>query len=55
MHYFMVTKKHVIPTDEDKVPLTGLPVLGETPTYFEVSIGLTNVGGCAASAREFIN
>ena len=24
-------------------------------SYFEVSIGLTNVGSCAASAREFIN
>ena len=47
-------------TEVDKVPLTGLPVLGETTlmfwnSYFEVSIGLTNLGSCAASAQEFIN
>ena len=44
----------------DKVPLIGLPFWGGTPwcsetLTFEVSIGLANVGGCAASTRKFIN
>ena len=46
-------------TEVDKVPLPGLPGLGETPwcsktlTLKCLSIGLTNVGGCSAFARKF--
>ena len=43
----------------DKVPLTGLPVLGETPKYYEPLtlkyLCLTNVRLCAVSEWKFIN
>ena len=45
-------------TEVDKVPLTGLPVLGETEqfwnSYFEVSIGLANVESCAAQPATLL-
>ena len=46
-------------TEVDKVPLTGLPVLGGNTlmflnSYFEMSLGLTNVGGCAVFSRKFM-
>ena len=38
-------------TEVDKIPITGLPVLGETPrdtenSYFEMFVGFTNVVYC---------
>ena len=41
--------------DVDNVPLTCLPVLGDTPWGSDISVGFTLLGGCAASALKFID
>ena len=45
--------------DVVNVPLTRLPVLGDTPYCSEtrtfMSVGLTVIGSCAASALKFID